>query len=429
MKKHLTLEERRDIYHGLRDRFSLRKIASCLGRHPSTVSNEIKKHRQFKQVGSYGKSYNPCLNRKICLRKGVCQGQGCQSNVCSRRCQKCYLFCESFVEEKCDFLSKPPYVCDGCTKSHNCALEKVYYIPIQAHEEAKHDWRESRCGFSYSPEEINRIDEIISPLLKKGQSINHILLNHQDEIMISSKSVYSILHAGLLSARALDAPRIVRFRPRPKKKKLKLDKTCRIGRTYENFLEYRLDHAHFSLVEMDTLEGKRGGKVLLTIILTDFDLLLAFIRDANTAASVHSAFDNLKESLSLSLYCQLFSIILTDNGSEFSNPTRIEINSSEEGQSKIYYCDPGMPQQKPHIENIHTLIRRILPKGTSFNHLTQEDISLMTSHINSYKREKLNNLSPLKLFSLVYPTEIIQAFGLTEIKPDDIDLTPSLLLK
>lgn len=139
MKKHLTLEERRDIYHGLRDRFSLRKIASCLGRHPSTVSNEIKKHRQFKQVGSYGKSYNPCLNRKICLRKGVCQGQGCQSNVCSRRCQKCYLFCESFVEEKCDFLSKPPYVCDGCTKSHNCALEKVYYILIQAHEEAKHD--------------------------------------------------------------------------------------------------------------------------------------------------------------------------------------------------------------------------------------------------------------------------------------------------
>ena len=53
---------------------------------------------------------------------------------------KCYLFCESFVEEKCDFLSKPPYVCDGCTKSHNCALEKVYYIPIQAHEEAKLDW-------------------------------------------------------------------------------------------------------------------------------------------------------------------------------------------------------------------------------------------------------------------------------------------------
>ena len=111
------------------------------------------------------------------------------------------------------------------------------------------------------------------------------------------------------------------------------------------------------------------------------------MHDANTAASVHSAFDNLKESLGLSLYCQLFSIILTDNGSEFSNPTRIEINSAEEGQSKIYYCDPGMPQQKPHIENIHTLIRRILPKGTSFNHLTQEDISLMTSHINSYKEK------------------------------------------
>nr|WP_243154535.1 hypothetical protein [Clostridium sporogenes] len=57
-------------------------------------------------------------------------------------------------------------------------------------------------------------------------------------------------------------------------------------------------------------------------------------------------------------------------------------------RTNIFYCDAGSPYQKGAIEVTHGLIRRVLPKETSFNNLTQEDIILMMNHINLYKRKK-----------------------------------------
>ena len=95
------------------------------------------------------------------------------------------------------------------------------------------------------------------------------------------------------------------------------------------------------------------------------------------------------------------SVILTDNGSEFSNPKAIEYGHEKNGRlrTQIYYCDAGCPYQKGAIEVNHGLIRRVVPKGTGFNHLVQEDITRMMNHINSYKRKKLNNRSPYETFS------------------------------
>ena len=75
------------------------------------------------------------------------------------------------------------------------------------------------------------------------------------------------------------------------------------------------------------------------------------------------------------------------------------------------------------------MIRRILPKGTSFDDLTQEDISKMMSHINSYKRKKLNNCSPLQLFRIMYGKDIAKQFGIIEINFNDINLSKNLLKK
>jgi transposase, IS30 family len=46
--------------------------------------------------------------------------------------------------------------------------------------------------------------------------------------------------------------------------------------------------------------------------------------------------------------------------------------------------------QKLHIEKNHEYIRYIIPKGISFNNLTQEDITLIINHINSTARASLN---------------------------------------
>ena len=75
------------------------------------------------------------------------------------------------------------------------------------------------------------------------------------------------------------------------------------------------------------------------------------------------------------------------------------------------------------------MIRRVLPKKTSFDAFTQDDISLMMSHINSYKRKKLGNWSANQLFSFLHGEEILRKLGITLIPSDEINLTPLLLKK
>ncbi len=140
--------------------------------------------------------------------------------------------------------------------------------------------------------------------------------------------------------------------------------------------------------------------------------------------------NQLQSLLGLDKFKELFVIILTDNGSEFSNPSKIEFDmKTGELRTKIFYCHPSSPFEKGACEVNHELLRRILPKGTSFDDLTQNDISLVMSHINSYKRKKLNNESPYSVFSKLYGKNTIDKLGIHEIEPNNVSLSPSLLKK
>jgi hypothetical protein len=77
----------------------------------------------------------------------------------------------------------------------------------------------------------------------------------------------------------------------------------------------------------------------------------------------------------------------------------------------------------------HEFIRKIIPKGVSMNHLTQQDIDLMMSHINSYSREKLNGKSPIERFDYLYGEGLAEKLGQTKIQPNDILLKPTLMKK
>ena len=139
------------------------------------------------------------------------------------------------------------------------------------------------------------------------------------------------------------------------------------------------------------------------------------------------------------LYCRLggqdfwrlFPVILTDNGSEFSNPKCIENGPDGKGfqRTRIYYCNPSAPYQKAEIEVGHEFIQRIVPKGKSFDELTQADIDRMMDHINSYRRKKLNGKSPYEAFCFYYGEELAQKLGCHEVDATTINLTPGLLRK
>ena len=178
---------------------------------------------------------------------------------------------------------------------------------------------------------------------------------------------------------------------------------------------------------MDTVEGVKGGKILLTIHFLESHFMLTFIRDANTSQSVIDVFEHLYSILGQDTFTKLFQVILTDNGSEFSNPSAIEFDEDGNRRTRIFYCNPSSPHQKGAVENNHTLLRRIIPKGTSFNSYTQADIDLMMNHVNSYGRKKLNNQTPHRLFSLMYGENILQKLNAILISPNDIILKPYLL--
>lgn len=88
-----------------------------------------------------------------------------------------------------------------------------------------------------------------------------------------------------------------------------------------------------------------------------------------------------------------------------------------------------LPYQKGAIEVNHELIRRVLPKGTSFSDLTQKDIQLMMNYINSYKRKKLNNRTPYETFSFYHGEEILEKLGCAQVPASNIILKPILLKK
>lgn len=249
--------------------------------------------------------------------------------------------------------------------------------------------------------------------------------------MCCEKEIYNLINLGALKIKNIDLPRKVRYRNRSKNKTYyKIDKSCLNNRKYSDYLKFINKNKDINVVEMDSVEGIKGGKVLLTLHFVNCSFMLAFIRDHNDAQSVIDIFNMIEVKLGTEIFKKLFPVILTDNGSEFSNPSEIEFNmNSGELRTKIFYCEPRRPDQKGSCEVNHEMIRRILPKGISFDNLTQDDINKIMSHINSYKRKKLNNCSPLQLFNLLYGNDIATEFGIVEIKPNKINLSSNLIKK
>ena len=428
--KHLSLSERVIIEQHLYNRISFKGIGRDLSKNPTTISKEVKNHLSFKSSGAYGRPFNDCIYRSTCIETKICGKLGCRNKVC-KLCAStsCTTYCIVYQKEICKHLNNPPYVCNGCGVRRNCTLEKRLYLASDAQKEYEAVRSESRQGIQLIETDAQRLDHIISPLLKKGQSLHSICINHKDEIMYDERTLYNYVDYGIFTAKNIDMPRKVRMNRRKPKKIYKVDKACRIERTYNDYIVFMKNHPCLPIVEMDSVEGKKGGKVLLTLHFTIPQFMLAFIRDSNTSQSVIDIINKLYIELRPDVFCDLFKILLGDNGSEFSNPKAIEFDSQGNRRANVFYCDPSAPFQKGAVENNHELIRRIIPKGRTLDIYTQDDIILMMNHINSYGRKNLGDKTPYEIFATLYGEEILRKMGVTFIPPDEVTLRPSLLKK
>lgn len=433
--KHLTLDDRIAIQKALKEGHTFVEIGALLGKDPSTISKEVKAHLDYRNTGTRSRGYNPCKHRKKCTKQYICGENNCgfinllwnRKTYCAE-CDLCMVNCPDFEEEKCSKLKKAPYVCNSCKQVRSCTLSKQFYDAKEAHKTYEKTLSDSRQGIDITPEELDRLDAVISPLIKQGQSIHQICTNNAAEIMVDERTIYNYIDAGILSVGNIDLPRKVRYKKRKSKKGVRVDKKCHIGRTYEDFEAFMKEHPDFNVVEMDSVEStKDSTKVLLTLFFRNCSLMLAYLREANTAKSVAEAINNLYEILGQEQFCKMFQVILADRGSEFTDPSAIEFDAAGNRRTYVFYCDPQRPDQKGSIEVTHEFIRRIIPKKASFAFLTQDKVDRMMSHINSYTRKKLNNRSAYQLFSFFYGEDTASKLNLEAIPANEIILKPELL--
>ncbi|MBO4650677.1 MAG: helix-turn-helix domain-containing protein, partial [Clostridiales bacterium] len=179
MSKHLSLTDRAIIEKYLAQDMSFAFIARRLDRSPTTISMEIRNHRCF--VNGYQYTSNDCINYRSCLRRNLCDQETIYS--CTHRCKRCTEFdcrtmCPSYVSMHCSLLDKPPYVCTCCPEEKTCKRSHAYYTAHRAHAECVKERSISRKGIRTSPERLLEINDLLAPLVAKGQSINHIFATH-----------------------------------------------------------------------------------------------------------------------------------------------------------------------------------------------------------------------------------------------------------
>jgi IS30 family transposase len=273
------------------------------------------------------------------------------------------------------------------------------------------------------------LNDILTPLIAKGQSINHIFASHADEIGLSEKTIYNYIDMNAFQVRNIDLPKKVRYRQRhPHDVVMKMDYQYRKGRSYTDFTSFMEQNPKLPIWETDTVKGARGShKVLLTMILRDTNFMLIFLLPDGTQKSVLAVFDKLTMLLGIETFRKIFPVILTDNGVEFKGSHHLEFTENGARRTRVFYCDPQASWQKGRVEKNHVLIRQILPKGTSFRLLEDTDIHLITCHVNSVVRELFENQTPFDLMQKEEHQKLLKTLALFPIPADEVCLKPKLL--
>ena len=436
-KKHMSIDDRITILTEIKKGTKLKDIAKKIDMDPTSISKEVKKHRYLKERkrGTLYESYcSKCIRVKECNVKNIC------SSTCKCECKKCLdstkdvtKICNNFIAKTCKNYNRFPFVCNGCEKISTCHLDHYFYDPKLAQDEYKLVLTESREGIDCNAQEFKHLDEIISDGIKKGKSIYAILLNHP-EIKLSERTIYRYIDLRYLQVKNHDLRNKVKMKPR-KQYRYKQDEKKKIakareGRIYEDYIEFIQKNHQAYVPQIDLVEGQKGDEqMLMTFIFPFSNLMFGRLIPNKKSETIVAEFNKLQKILGIKNFKKIFPAILTDRGGEFIDAEGIENDENGEARTKIFYCNPYSSSEKPEIERNHEFFRYYVPSGETLNGITQEQIELMFSHINSYNREARGDHTPYEYFEFIYGKEILDLLNIKKIPFDEIDLTKMLFRK
>ncbi len=387
--KHMTLDDRIEIQECLSKGMTFKAIGERIGKNQTTVSREVKIHME------------PYTN--------------------------------SFVrtDEVCPKLLKAPFVCNGCEKKSrsSCPYRRQLYTAKKAQAEYDTVLVESRTGIPLNKESFYETERIISEAVQNGQHIYHII--QSNNLPISTATVYRHIQKRYYSITPMDLPRAVKFKPRSSKESDYVPKWAREGRTFDDFLAFVEDNSDIPLVQLDTVIGRIGGKVIMTIHFVNSDFMIGLLLENKTAAEAATKIQALKADLkALDFnFGDIAPLLLTDNGGEFSIVSAFENDAEGNAESNMFFCEPCSPHEKAEIEKNHTLFRDIVKTGTSFDDFTQETVNLIFSHVNAVKRKQFNAKSAYDMFSFYYSEVLASALGISFVPANEVIQSPKLLAK
>ena len=385
--KHLTLDDRIEIQECLSKGMTFKSIAKRIGKSPTTISREVKAH--------------------------------IQSHT------------NSFVttDSTCPLLLKAPFVCNGCEKRirSSCRFKRQLYSAKTEQAEYEALLSDSRTGIPLNKESFYETEEVISSAVRSGQHVYHAI--KANNLPVSTSTVYRHIQKGYYSISPVDLPRAVKFKPRHRKVSAYVPYAAKQNRRYEDYLAFMEANPDSSVVQFDTVIGRIGGKVIMTIHFTSCDFMTGILLDNKTAAEASSKITELKAELKASGFSfgSIIPVILTDNGGEFSNVSAFENDENSNMETHMFFCNANASYEKPHIEKNHTLFRDIVPTGSSFDDFTQDTVNLIFSNVNAIKRKQFNGKSAYDMFTFTYSAELAAALGIRFIPADKVIQSPKLL--
>ena len=429
--KNLSVLEIGNIEFYLNERKGYSEIGRLLNRTEATIRQEIKKYSSF--VGKTRKC-SDCLNKNDCHQKYLCENipDKIKCSQC-KFCLRAAKICPNYkVIIDCKLLKKNHHVCNGCELYSRCKNVKIKYCAEIALKKHNAIQRISRIGTKVDsfPQEFK---DYLSKLIKNGISPEVIMNTLPKKYLMfksSPSAFYEWIDKGLLDCCNLDLRnKVSRVRYGTNTEKRNTVRGHQLnGRSIEDLSEDERINRPLGVVELDTVEGIKGGELLFTIMFPCFSLMLGFKIKRKTQEEIGNILNMLEEKLDSYFYV-LFRKGIPDNGCEFLDFNLLEksIHKDLNKRMEIHYTHSYASYEKPHIENNHILLRWLIKKGYDITLLSSDDILDIINRLNNYPRSTKSFKTPLQLLEEELGDYILDLLNLHHIPIDQLNMKDMII--
>lgn len=210
-----------------------------------------------------------------------------------------------------------------------------------------------------------------------------------------TKTLYNMLWQGKLPITLFEVPKVLGRKQH--RKWVRKNKRLR-GRSIDerpSIVDERKEFGHW---EVDTVVGHRKGReaVIFTAVEKVTGHCIAIRINGRTSVAVESAVTQMVDMFGARYFGRVFKTMTADNGPEFET-----LSKFEKLGTRVYFAHPYSSWERPQNERTNGLLRDFIPKGTSIEPYSEEDILNIADELNQRPRRILGYHSPTEMMDAI----------------------------